>query len=157
MITSCSIDAPINDCFYVHFYLAGEDDFHVVYEEVASLCADYYKLGVGLRLPPAELQTIRKSCGQDVMQAFTEILLAWLRQQYDVKKYGLPNWRMLVKVVNNPAFGNNPALAKRIADKHRSDGEIFTALVHCVWKLYSVPILPCSNHHGLVLCTYMGS
>ena len=91
--------------------------------------ADYYNLGIGLGLPPAELQTIHKSCGQDVVRAFTEVLLAWLRQRYNVKKYGPPTWRMMVKVVNDPAFGNNPVLAKDIADKHQSNGEIFTALV----------------------------
>ena len=113
----------------INFFLAVEDDFRDVYETVASIRANYYRLGIGLCLPIAELQTIHKSCGQDVVQAFTEVLLAWLRQQYDVKKYGLPTWRMMVKVVNNAAFGNNPALAEEIANKHPSDGKIFTALV----------------------------
>ena len=120
---------------YINCYLAGEDDFCDVYEEVASICTDYNKLGLGLCVPPAELETIRNSCCQDV-QAFTGVLLTWLRQQYNVKKYGPSTWRMLVKAVNNPAFGSNTALAKCIADKHPSNGEILTVLVYASGPIF---------------------
>ena len=111
---------------------------------MASICAGYYELGLGLRLPPAELQTICKSCGQNVKQAFTDVLLAWLRQQYNVNKFGPPTWRALVKAVNNSAGGNNPALAKGIADKHPLNGEILTALMYIVTGEFKIMLR--SNH-----------
>ncbi len=88
-----------------------------------SIIAEYYKLGIGLRLKPGELQAIRKSCGQDIDQAFTDVLLAWLRQRYNITKYGPPTWRMLVRAVDSPAGGNNRALAMTISHKHTTDGE----------------------------------
>ena len=88
-----------------------------------SITAEYYKLGLGLRLKLGELQTIRKSCGQDFHQAFIDVLQAWLKQQYNVAKYGPPTWRMLVRAVDSPAGGNNPALALAIAGNHAIDGE----------------------------------
>ena len=65
---------------YTIFFISVEDDFHEVYEELVSIIAEYYKLGISLHLRPGELQAIRKSCGQDIDQAFTDVLLAWLRQ-----------------------------------------------------------------------------
>ena len=90
---------------------------------MVSITAEYYKFGLGLYLKPGELQAIRKSCGQDVDQAFTDVLLAWLRQRYNVTRFGPPTWRMLVRAVDSPAGGNNPALALTIADNHVIDGE----------------------------------
>ncbi len=104
---------------YNFLLISAEEDFHEVYEEVVSIIAEYYKLGIGLRLKPGELQAIRKSCGQDIDQAFTDVLLAWLRQQYDTAKYGPPTWRMLVRAVD----GNNHALAMTIGCNHTTDGK----------------------------------
>ena len=90
---------------------------------MVSITAEYYKFGLGLCLKPGELQAIRKSCGQDVDQAFTDVLLAWLRQRYDVAKYGPPTWRMLVRAVDSPVGGNNPALALTIGGNHAISGK----------------------------------
>ena len=118
------VGAPYyNKNFTPFFFVPAEDDFHDIYEAVVSIIAEYYKLGIGLRLKPGELQAIRKSCGQDVDQAFTDVLLAWLRQRYNIAKYGPPTWRMLVRAVDSPAGGNNPALALTIAGNHAINGE----------------------------------
>ncbi len=66
---------------------------------------------------------IRKSCGQDIDQAFTDVLLAWLRQRYNVTKYGPPTWHMLMGAVDSPAGGNNHALALTISHNHTTNGE----------------------------------
>ena len=69
------------NCIDPHFYFnSAEDNFHEIYEEVVSVTAEYYKFGISLLLKPGELQAIRKSCGQDIDQAFADVLLAWLRQ-----------------------------------------------------------------------------
>ena len=74
-----------------------------------------------LGLRPGDLVAIRK--GNDIDQAFTEIILTWLRQNYDVHKHGPPTWRNLVEAVDDPAGGNNHALAMSIADKHSNTGK----------------------------------
>ena len=84
-----------------------------------------------LGLRPGDLVAIRK--GNDIGLAFTEILLMWLRQNYDVHKHGPPTWRNLMKAVDHPAGGNNHALAMIIADKHSNTGKILLSLIKCVY------------------------
>ena len=107
---------------YIAF--VGEDDFCDVYRKLITIKAKYYELGIILGLRPGDLVAIRK--GNDIDQAFTEIILMWLRQNYDVRKHGPPTWRNLVKAVDDPAGGNNHALAMSISDKHSNTGKIFT-------------------------------
>ena len=75
-----------------------------------------------LCLRPGDLDAIHR--GNDIDRAFTKIILMWLQQNYDVHKHGPPTWRNLVKAVDDPAGGNNHALAMSIADKHSSTGKI---------------------------------
>ena len=82
-----------------------------------TIKANYYQLGIGLGLPPGELQAIRKGA-QDIEQAFVEVLLAWLRCCQNIDSFGPPTWRGLVEAANSPAGGNNPALAMDIAARH---------------------------------------
>ena len=100
----------------------GEDDFRDVYRELITVKAKYYELGIMLGLRPGDLVAIRK--GNDIDQAFTEIILKWLQQNYDVRKHGPPTWRNLVEAVDDPAGGNNHALAMRVADKHSNTGKV---------------------------------
>ena len=92
----------------------GERNFYHLYRELVSIKANYYQLGIGLGLPPGELLSIRKGA-QDIEQAFSEVLLAWLK---NVGSIGPPTWRRLVEAVDSPAGGNHPALAVSIAKKH---------------------------------------
>ncbi len=104
-------------CMYVFSISPAEDDFHSIYSELVTIKANYYQLGIGLGLPPGELQAIRKGA-QDIEQGFAEVLLAWLRCRQNIDSFGHPTWRGLVKVVDSPAGGNNPALAMDIAARH---------------------------------------
>ena len=65
-----------------------------------------------------ELSKIKKGFPSDLEQAFTEMLLVWLRHSYNIDKHGPPTWRRLVEAVDNDAGGSNPALAKKIASNH---------------------------------------
>ena len=118
----------------IHIFISIrlKTNFHEIYEEVVSITAEYYKFGIGLHLKPGELQAIRKSCGQDIDQAFIDVLVAWLRQRYDVAKYGPPTWRMLVKAVDSPAGGNNHALALTISHNHAISGNGLTISIICI-------------------------
>ena len=97
---------------------AAEDDFHEVYCELENIKARYYQLGIVLGLPLGKLEAIRKTHSQDVEQALTQVLLLWLKQQYNVEKFGCPTWQRLREAVDSPSGGENPALAERIAKKY---------------------------------------
>ena len=96
----------------------AEGDFREVYCELVSIKARYYQLGIVLGLPPGELEAIRKIHSQDTEQALIQVLLLWLRQQYDTEKCGCPTWQRLREAVDSPAGGNNHTLAEKIAEKH---------------------------------------
>ena len=96
----------------------AEEDFRDVLKEVISLKANYYTFGIELGLPVQELDTIRRAFNQNIDQAFTEVLLVWLRHRFKMEKYGPPTWRRLVEAVDSQAGGNNHALAKAIASKY---------------------------------------
>ena len=98
--------------------MTGESDLNDVVREVIKLNASYNSLGGALGLLPADLNAIKSRYDQDLKQALNEVILAWLRQNYDTKRYGLPTWRRLVEAVDNPAGGDNHALAKTIASSH---------------------------------------
>ena len=83
-------------------------------------------LGVELGLPVNELSRIKKEYAHDSSQAFTEMLLIWLTQGYNVAKDGAPTWRRLVEAVDSDGGGNNHALAKMIAANHPMPTGMYT-------------------------------
>ena len=89
-----------------------------MYREAIDIRADYKQFGIELGLPLREMDAVRKQHQHDIPQAFTEVLVTWLKQSYNVEKYGPPTWRKLVEAVDHPAGGNNHSLAKTIAERH---------------------------------------
>ena len=69
-------------------------------------------------------------CPQHIDQAIIEVLLLWLRQDYNVQRYGPPTWRRLVEAVDR---GNNFALAIHIASRHLLPG-MFLSTCRCDLK-----------------------
>lgn len=96
----------------------AEEDFHDVHKAVIKLKGGYYQFGIGLGLPPHQLDTIRRRFPTDIDQAFAEVLLTWLKHCYNTEKHGPPTWQRLVEAVDSPAGGNNHALARTIAAHH---------------------------------------
>ena len=46
----------------------------------------------------------------------------WLKRNYKVEKFGEPTWQRLVEAVGNPAGGEDMALARKIAGRHKAGG-----------------------------------
>lgn len=110
----------------------GESDFRDVCRELVTIKAMYYQLGVELGLSPGELDAIRKENSHDADQSFNVVVLKWLRQQYEVERFGCPTWKRLVEAVESPVGGNNPVLAAQMAVRHRG---IFFACSYNVFGL----------------------
>ena len=75
-------------------------------------------IGVALGLSPSELETI-KSDHSKAKDCLRTMISQWLNKCYNVKRLGEPSWALIVKAVDNPAGGNNRALAQKIANKHQ--------------------------------------
>ena len=101
-----------------HFILlcciTAEDDFSLILDEVATMKAEYYQLGIALGLRPSTMKAIQKQYPSDVQQALNDMLYAWLRWEHNYEQYGPPTWRTLVKAVGK----FNHALAMTITRKH---------------------------------------
>ena len=110
------MDLHTHLCSLMIYFMSDEDDFRDICRELVSIKANYYQLGVELGLPAGELDAIRKDCTVD--QAFNEVILRWLRQQYNITRFGRPTWKRLIEAVESPIGGNNPALAVEIAASH---------------------------------------
>ena len=101
----------------VYSYVA-ESDFYDVWEDIFGLAGEWRSVLSGLRIYPSVKSTIGTTYNNDPSACLEAGLLAWLRKDFDVKKYGLPSWRTLVKAVANPTGGKNTALAQKIAQNH---------------------------------------
>ena len=83
-----------------------------------DVAAKWRSLGLALRLKAAELDTISTKNHTDPTECLRDMLLAWLQQRYDSKRFGPPSWWMLCQAIFKPAGGNNPALGREIAEGH---------------------------------------
>eukprot|EP00731_Ephydatia_muelleri_P033579 Em0032g41a len=97
----------------------GEDDLVEVVEEVMDVASKWKPLGLALRVKSSVLETIYSDHRNNTTECLRDMLLAWLQQRYDTKKFGPPCWRMLCQAIFTPVGGNNPALARKIAEHHR--------------------------------------
>ena len=96
----------------------GEDDLPDVLEAVLDIAARWKSLGTALRIRPAEMDTISAIHHNDPTECLRDVLFGWLQQRYDTKRFGQPSWRMLCKAVHKRVGGDNPALARKIAEEH---------------------------------------
>ena len=87
---------------------------------VATLAANYYDLGQALKIRAGELKIIKNNHQGDMKTALQEVIIQWLKQNYNVPKFGEPTWRMLVKAVAQRSGGGDGALARKIAKKHQA-------------------------------------
>ena len=97
---------------------SGMDDFVDVMEEVIEVASRWLFIGLALRLKSSELDTISSNNHDDPQKCLKDMLVTWLQQCYDTQKFGPPSWRMLCQAISKPAGGNNPALAREIAEHH---------------------------------------
>ena len=93
------------------------DDLSDVMEEVVSIRSLYFQLGRTLRLQDHDLKLIREVYTNEA-DALNDVLLLWLDQKYNVKRFGQPTWRTLVRAVDKETGGNNRGLALKLASNH---------------------------------------
>ena len=105
----------------MYFMGLGESDAFDVKSAVMDVAARYYFFGGALGLSPTKLAQIRED-NRNSEQALSQVINVWLKQCFNVERFGLPSWRMLVVAVDSRAGGGNHALAKKIAYAHPGSG-----------------------------------
>ena len=95
-----------------------------VMKEVLDIKSMWFDLGQSLRLKSDNLEDIYHSekypneSDRDAKRALNNVLLLWLKKKYNVERFGLPTWRMLVEAIDSKSGGDNQELAKQIALSH---------------------------------------
>ena len=115
-------------------------NFSDVYLRIkSSISNQYFDFGIVLGISPEDLSNIRI----EPKTALSNVLQAWLKQNYNAEKHGLPTWRKLVEAVDHPAGGNNHALAKAIASEHPK--KLQQGILCSLLVLFSTSIYSCNN------------
>ena len=96
-------------------------------------------VGTGFGLRSSKLKEIEKAHPNDLTSCLLESITTWSERNYNTKKFGEPTWRRVVEVVNDPAFGANPSLARTIIASHKSISTFYTIVV--IVQDYNRPFL----------------
>ena len=88
-----------------------------MFRAVVSWAGIWNKLGLALGLNQPLLVKI-KGENSDTEDCLLAVLINWLNKNYDMQRFGEPSWEVLVKAVDSPAGGRNPALAQDIARQY---------------------------------------
>ena len=98
--------------------MVGEEDRFDILTEMMSVASSWKAIGAGLRIDSGRLDTIQESNSGKPKECLSEMLICWVKRNYNVERFGEPTWRAVVKVVAHPAAGDNCALALSIAEQH---------------------------------------
>ena len=89
------------------------DDLYDVKTKVLPVAKRWKHIGLALRLDPNKLDELERDKG-NCEDCLTEVLILWLKRNYNTERFGEPSWEMLARAVGHRSGGNNPALAREI-------------------------------------------
>lgn len=127
-------------------------------EEILSIKSAYFRLGQWLRLKNDDLKVICEAYpnGSDNESALNDVLLLWLQQKYNVKKFGPPTWKMLVMAIDKRTGGNNHSLAKEIASNHPAGiTSSYIVIASSTGSIHSGSEGPCQLPREIYYATYI--
>ena len=90
-----------------------------VTKELNPVSANWYNIGITLRLNPNKLDGIQAWKGGGASVCLSLVVTEWLKRNYNVKRFGEPTWKWLVDAVGDSEGGANMALARDIARRHK--------------------------------------
>ena len=96
---------------------AGIHDLFDVKSKLDPVIDRWKHIGLALRLDPNQVKMI-ESDNRRSEDCLTEVLILWLKKNYNTERFGEPSWEMLVRAVDHRSGGNDPALAEEISRKH---------------------------------------
>ncbi len=87
-------------------------------DEIKEIAVRFHQLGQSLRIKKDKLDIIKQKYKDEPKDGLDAVIVAWVKQSYNVVRHGDPTWRLLVKAVAHPFGGSNCALARKIAKNH---------------------------------------
>ena len=103
------------DFFFYPIFTDNEEYANEVYKALEKFKAKYNQIAIYFGLPPSKVEEIRGNHPGDNASVLNDVIVSWVRQEYDVRKFGYPCWRKVVEA----AIGAEIKLqAKKIAESH---------------------------------------
>ena len=97
--------------------------------ELTPVATRWKSIGTALGLKPGLLEDIQTGNGGDPRACLSWVVMAWLRRNYKVRRFGEPTWQSLTEAVGHPEGGANTALARSIAARHKAGGVLTGCLL----------------------------
>lgn len=91
------------------------DDANQVYKALKVLSAEYQEIAIEFGLSADRVSEIKENYPKDASTVLYYVIVAWVKQEQNVVKFGLPCWR---KVVEAAISARNKLVAKKIAREH---------------------------------------
>ena len=99
---------------------SDKEHWNILIIECKSLSGNWEKVSGYLGLSFELIETIKRDNPRDSAGCWNEALKHWIKQNYDIKKFGRPSWRSLLKAV---AEVDN-LLFEKLAAKHSQPGTL---------------------------------
>ena len=96
---------------------AEESDLIAVKRAVSSIGGRLNTFAIQLGLSPHTVEVVEKEY-TTFIERLQNILLQWLRRNYNTKLHGLPTWKLLCTAVASETGGKDKRLASEIANQH---------------------------------------
>ena len=84
-------------------------------DDLSTCTAKWKTISIRLGLPMDKINTIERD-GHSAEDCWQDALILWLGQNYNTKKYPLPSWRSLLKIISKI----DNTLFKRLAAEHKT-------------------------------------
>ena len=79
----------------------------------------WYDIGLALGIRNSTMESIKSKGQGDVHELLRNMVIEWLKMNYNVDRFGPPTWRRIVEAVGEISGGKNPALADKLAKKYK--------------------------------------
>jgi len=93
-----------------------------VLHELTPGATRWKSIGTALGLKPDLLEKIQAGNSGDPLACLSWVVMAWLRRNYNVRRFGEPTWQSLAETVGHSEGGANTALARTITGRHNAGG-----------------------------------
>ena len=101
---------------------AGEEDVFDMMTALVNLFHKWKEIGTALGLRIYILEIIEAKCRTNVRLALQEVMVEFLRKNYNCDRFGDPSWKSLAKAVAHPVGGADVTIAIEIASAHPAKG-----------------------------------
>ena len=117
--------------------------------ELTPVATRWKSIGTVLGLKAGLLEDIQAGNSSDprARACLSWVVMAWLRRDYNVRRFGEPTWQSLAESVGHPEGGANTAVARSIAARHKEGGMLsdcpFINLTKYDWMSMWEPHISC--------------